>query len=140
MRKDLRAKANAEKTSDKWLACRNYINLWLADDTLYCNNCGMPFHAAHFRESPCCENPQVGRNFDHMKALFDQNKRRREEQKNRYGSNESKSFRVCVSIPARLLTDLEQFFKKHGEKLFNNDRELRQFMQKFPEFRVPQET
>jgi hypothetical protein len=140
MRKELREKANAEKTSDKWLACRNFINLWLSDPTLYCNNCGMPFHAAHFRDSPCCDTPQVGRNFDHMKGLFDQNKRRREAQKNRYGSTDKKDMRVCVSIPARLLTDLERFFKQHGEKLWNDDKELKQFMVRFPEFRVPQET
>ena len=140
MRKDLRAKADSEKTSDKWLACRNYINLWLSDQTIVCNNCGMPYHPAHFKDSPCCDNYQLGRNFDHMKGLFDQNKRRRDAQKNIYGSNEKKNMRVCVSIPPRLLTELERFFKQHGEKLWNNDKELKQFMVRFPEFRVPQET
>jgi len=140
MRKTLRDKANSEKTSDKWLACRNYINLWLSDPTLYCNNCGLAFHAAFFKESPCCDEPQIGRNFDHMKGLFDQNKARRHAQKNRYGSNDKKDLRVCISLPPKLLQELETFYKRHGEKLFNNEKELQQFMVRFPEFRVPENT
>jgi len=140
MKKELREKANSEKTNDKWLACRNYINLWLSDPTLYCNNCGMIFHAAHFKDSPCCDNPQIGRSFDHMKGLVDQNKRRRYEQKNRYGSTDKKDMRVCVSLPPKLLQELEEFYKRHGEKLFNNEKELQTFMVRFPEFRVPEIT
>ena len=100
----------------------------------------MTFHPAWFKESPCCDNPQLGRNLDHMKGLFDQNRARRAAQKNDYGSNEKKNLRVCISLPPKLLTDLESFFKRHGEKLFNNDRELQTFMQRFPEFRVPEKT
>jgi hypothetical protein len=135
-----KAKAYKEKTSDKWLACRNFINLWLTDQTVYCNNCGMNFDANYFKYETCCDNPQLGRNFDHMKGLYDQNKARREAQKNIYGSTEKKDMRVCLSILPRLLMDLEKFFKQHGEKLFNNEKELQTFMVRFPEFRVPAQT
>jgi hypothetical protein len=130
----------AEMTTNKWLATRNFINLWLSDQTVYCNNCGSDFDANYFKYEPCCDNPQLGRNFDHMYGLFKQNKLRRETLKNIYGSTESQDLRVCISLPPRLLTALEGFFKTHGEKLFNDYDELMEFMKRFPEFRVPDKT
>jgi len=40
------------KTADKWEAISAFINTWLKDRALYCNNCGFPFVA-------CCEKPRI---------------------------------------------------------------------------------
>ena len=130
----------AEFTGNKWEAARNFINLWLTDQTVYCNNCGSDFDANYWKYEPCCDNPQLGRNFDHTYGLFKQNKLRRESLKNLYGSTDGKDMRHCLSLPPRLLSSLEGFFKGYGEKLFNNDKELQEFMNKFPQFRVPEKS
>lgn len=98
----------------------------------------MDFDPNYFKYETCCDNVQLGRNFDHMYGLFRQNKIRRDAQKNIYGATEKKDMRVCVSMPPRLLSDLEAFFKRHGEKLWNDDSELQVFMERFPEFKVPE--
>jgi len=126
----------ANFTNNKWESAKSVINLWLEDPTIYCNNCGQDFNK-EFPEA-CCENVQLGRNFDHAYGLFQQNKVRREMQKNRYAATEDMTMRACVSLPPKLLQTLEAFFKKYDEKLFNNDKELKQFMRKFPQFTVPE--
>jgi len=40
------------KTYDKWLAAKAFINFWLKDKTLYCNNCGSDYLI-------CCRHPQI---------------------------------------------------------------------------------
>jgi hypothetical protein len=128
-------------TTDKWLATKNFINLWLTDQTVYCNNCGMNFDANYLKYESCCENPQFGRNFDHMYGLYKQNKERRKDLKDNYGStSKDKHMRVCISLPPRLLEDLERFFKQHGEKFLNDYDELMEFTKRFPQFRVPEKS
>jgi len=39
------------QTTDKWLATHAFINTWLKDPTLYCNNCGDVY-------VPCCAKTQ----------------------------------------------------------------------------------
>lgn len=134
------AQNKIEMTADRWIAVRNFLNFWLKDQTIYCNNCGQNFDANYFKYETCCNNVQLGRNFDHMYGLFKQNKLRRETQKNVYGSTSDMTMRVCISLPPRLLTDLESFFKPYGEKLFRDDRDLKDFMKRFPEFVVPEKT
>ena len=125
-------------TTNKSEATKGFINLWLHDQTIYCNQCGMPYHPEMVRKNePCCDNPQMGRNFDHMYGLIQQNRRLRDLQKNEYGSNKEMTMRACVSLPPKLLKDLEEFYKGYGEKLFNDDKELQTFMKDFPEFRIP---
>jgi hypothetical protein len=129
-----------EMTGDRWEATRNFINFWLHDQTVYCNNCGQNFDANYFLYETCCDNVQLGRNIDHMMGLFQQNKLRRETQKNIYGSTDAKDMRVCISMPPRLLSDLEKFFKPYGEKFLRDDKDLQVFMSKFPAFRVPEKS
>ncbi len=123
-------------TTDKWDSAKSIINIWLDDPTIYCNNCGENFNA-EFPEK-CCDNVQLGRNFDHAYGLFQQNIERRKMQINIYGSTKDKTMRACVSLPPKLMQILEGFFKKYDEKLFNNDKELKQFMRRFPQFTVPE--
>jgi hypothetical protein len=122
------------KTNNKWDAVRAFINTWLKDQTFYCNNCGENWNPLTF---PCCENPQIGRNIDHTKGVIKQNKMWRQTRKNKHASTDDKSIRWGISMPPRLLYDLERYFKtQYNEKLFNNNKELYKFMKEFPEFCV----
>lgn len=127
-------------TKNKWIAVRSFINYWLKDKTYYCNVCGMPFDPrdkenGHWK--PCCEEPQIGRNIDHCMGVVKQNKELQKVRINDVGSTKDKSFRWGISMPPRLMKDLEDHFRsKYKEKLFNDQKELRQFMKEFPAFMV----
>lgn len=119
------------KLTNKIDASRAVINTWLKDPSLYCNNCDLDSKYFLATES-CCENPQIGRNIDHMMGGIRQNKVLREIAENDYGSTKDKSLRFAVSMPPRLLRVLEDYFAKHGEKLFTDKKELHEFMKAFP--------
>lgn len=121
-------------TQSKIQAIRAFINLWLSDNTIYCNSCGDIFNAEMWQHGPCCENPQIGRNLDHAMYVMKIVKEKKRDSLNRYGSNKNMTMRSCVSLPARLLRDLETYFRGYGEKLFNNDKEMQDFMRAFPQF------
>ena len=56
---------------------------------------------------------------------------------NDYAANKSMTMRWGISMLPKLYMDLETFFEKnYKEKLFNDDKELKQFMHDFPMFRV----
>jgi len=124
------------QTRNKWDAIRAFINLWLKDQKQYCNYCGKAFSTEHY---PCCENPQIGRNIDHTKGIIKQNKERQETAKNVYGANDAMNLRFAVSLPPRLLFDLEKYVEGTGNgKLFNNITELHEFAREFKVFCVPE--
>lgn len=127
-----------QKTTNKMKAIRAFINTWLKDSTLYCNNCG-----ARFRDNvidSCCLDPQIGRNKDHLMGVIKQNKMIQETRKNKFAAMEDNTMRWGISIAPKLMTDLENYFAVNfQEKLFNNNKELRQFMKAFPEFRIAKE-
>ena len=112
-------------------AARAVINTWLKDQSVYCNHCNLDSKYFLASES-CCENPQIGRNIDHMMGGVKQNRIIREIAKNEYGSTKGKTLRYAVSMPPRLLMTLEDYFDKHDEKLFNDNKELHKFMKAFP--------
>ena len=121
-------------TKSKLLSIKSFISKWLQDSRYYCNNCGeewMP--ALHLHES-CCENPQFGKNIDHCMGLLKQNKQTKVDQLKETGATADNAWRSAISLPPRLYADLEQFFGRYDEKLFNNNRELRAFMKEFPQF------
>ena len=119
------------KLTNKTDAARAVINTWLKDQTLYCNNCNTDAKYI-LAGGSCCENPQIGRNIDHMMGGIKQNKTIRETAQNEFGSTEDKSLRYAVSMPPRLLMTLEQYFEDHNDKLFNDNKELHDFMKAFP--------
>jgi len=121
-------------TTSKMAAIHSFINKWLKEAFYYCNNCGEQWdESTHIYES-CCENPQFGKNIDHCKGLIEQNKDTRRTRLKDTGANADNTWRSAVSIPPRLYADLEVFFNQYGEKLFNDNRDLRTFMHEFPEF------
>ena len=67
-----------------------------------------------------------------MRGGIKQNEMIREMAKNDYGASEDKTMRFAVSMPPRLLMTLEDYFDKHGDKLFNDKHELHAFMKAFP--------
>ena len=116
----------------KYADIRKFINQWLLDPALYCNNCGFPFFIG---EKACCENPQVGSNLQHCQALFIQIAAQRKTNLNEYASNASKTMRLGVSLPPDLMAKLEKFcMQKWGEKLFVNQKDFRGFIKAFPQF------
>lgn len=116
------------------LAIKSFINTWLKDQQFYCNNCGENFDPGYHAAYSCCENPQFGRNIDHTKGLMAQNESMREMQKKETGATDDNTWRACLSIPPRLYEDLTRYFKGYGEKLFNDERDIRAFMKAFPQF------
>ena len=122
------------RTTDKWTAVHAFINTWLKDPTIYCNNCGQKFIGEGYE---CCDNMQRGTNKSYTIALLQQNKVRQQTRLNDYASNEKKNFRLGVSMLPSLVDALEKYCKATmGEKLWNNDAEFIQFMKRFPMFRV----
>jgi hypothetical protein len=112
---------------------RDFINKWLQDPLVYCNNCGMP----HFVGGPCCDDPCVGTNLQHCWAVIVQNKARQKLRANEYGSNPGKTLRLGASLPEKLIRDLELYFREHHQqKLWNNQKEFRLFLKSFPQFTI----
>ena len=117
---------------------RNAINMWLKDDSVYCNNCNVPYGEMPM---PCCENPQVGRNIDHCRGVIVQNKAIRDTRKNAFASTTDKSIRWGLSMPPRLFHFLDTFFKTYTiekQGIFKEDGELVWFAKKFPQFSIPE--
>ncbi len=115
----------------KYAEIRKFINSWLMDSAVYCNNCGMPY----FSSEICCDNPQIGKNLDHCWAVIINNKARRTIRENEFASNPQKTMRLGLSMPEKLIRDLEAFCQKTmGEKLFVDNKDLHRFMRAFPQF------
>jgi hypothetical protein len=128
------------QTKDKIEAIQSFINTWLKDKAVYCNNCGLPFidiKKADGSWDACCETPQLGRNVDFAVAILKQNKMIRQTRKNETASNDDKTMRWGVSMPPMLYQDLESYFQKnYKEKLFKDNKELHTFMKRLPQFCV----
>lgn len=124
-------------TNNKWEALQAFINMWLQDKRYYCNHCGKDLIEG---VPECCENPQVGRNLDHTRGLIKQNKEMQTTRKNTLASTADKSMRWGVSMPPKLYMDANNYFRKmYKEKLFQDKKELREFMKQFPQFCIPED-
>lgn len=115
-------------------AIRAFINEWLKVPTLYCNNCGMNY----FDGMKCCDDPQIGNNRQVVEALILQNKDIRNSTLKDTAASLGNNMRFGISMPPKLLNDLERYFKQYNEKLFNNKKEMRLFMKHFPMFCIPE--
>jgi len=116
----------------KYKELRQFINSWLTNQAVYCNNCGLPFYGEN-----CCEHPEIGKNFDHCWAVIVQNKARQKLNYNDMATNRSKTMRLGLSMPPSLLNALERFWKtKTGHKLFENKKDIRGFAKAFPMFAI----
>jgi hypothetical protein len=127
------------KTTDKMVAIQGIINEWLKDQTFYCGSCGEKLNPAFHIYESCCENPMFGRNVDHARLIVKVNKQTTDGTLKKTGAGKDNTFRYSINMPASLYQMLENYFKKHGEKLFNDTKELHQFMRKFKAFTIPEE-
>lgn len=122
-------------TNNKIQFIKALIGEWLKDQTIYCNNCGLPALTLHDR---CCENPQIGKNIDHCRAVIKQNDIARRNLRNDLGATDNLTIRRGVSLPPKLSQFLNTIFRdKYNEKLFNDNKEFYAFMRSFPQFRIP---
>lgn len=127
--------ANINKIT-KWDLTRDFVNLWLKEPTMYCNNCDTDYIP---NTPPCCEKVQLGNNMQHTTSLVKALKEIRETRINQFASTKTNTIRWGVSLPPRLYHDLNRYFKLNfGHKLFDNQKNMRQFAKKFPEFKVPE--
>jgi hypothetical protein len=118
----------------KWAVVRNLINAWLKDPTLYCGNCDSDYYPNH---PPCCEEPVIGDNWKFCKDIVEAVKDRKKNLNNEYAADKKMTLRATITLPKRLLFVLEKFFAGKKEKLFDNRKEMHQFMRRFPQFRMP---
>lgn len=125
-----------EKTNSKISAIDAFINEWLKDKTVYCGNC-LQRATPELAVESCCHNPALGRNVDHLMAVIKDNVEIRKTMLKDTGATKDNSLRFGVNIPQQLYQDLEAYFKQYGEKLFNDKKELREFMRKFPSLSIP---
>lgn len=127
--------ANINKIT-KWDLARDFINTWLKDPTLYCNNCDNDYSKVCPK---CCDNPQMGDNLKHTYSLIQALKDIRATRANEFAANKSKTMRWGLSLPPRLYHALNRYFlTTQGTKLFDNKKEMHQFAKKFPQFKVPE--
>lgn len=112
------------------------MNTWLKDTRIYCNNCGKTAEAG---ETKCCEDPQIGTNYDICKAVVEQNKMLRQTRLNEFASTKGKHMRFGVSLPPGLYQCLDRLCKKHENKgLFNEEYDVNWFAKNFRVFAIPE--
>lgn len=100
---------NIHKTGDKEAAYRSVINVWI-------------------KSSP--------ENFNLVKALIKQNKRRQVMLRDAYGRTAfaGDDMRIGLSLPTNLYYTLVAYERMHGREFMKTKEELRWFARKFPQF------
>lgn len=122
-------------TSDKEIAFRAIINVWLKDKTRYCAQCGKL--ETEMVDGVCCEDQRVGTNWEVCQAIIRQNKDIRDTRSNDYASTKDKSLRFGVSIPPSLYYTLNSWKKGNNHKgLFDEKGEMEWFAKTFKQFAV----
>lgn len=132
------------RTTNKMDAIKAFVNTWLKDQTFYCNNCGIDYFpdvvdtGEGVYQNLCCDDPNIGRNIDHTKAIIDQNSNIRSDLDKSTAATKDGSIRFAVSLPPRLYNDLKRYFEGYGEKFLDTPSELKSFMRNFPQFCIPE--
>ena len=137
------------KTTNRWDAIRAFVNEWLKDPSLYCNNCMMPYKENPV--GPCCDDPFIVNNHLACELVAKQNAEIKKTRNNEFGSNKNHSLRWGASIPPKLIFDVERYLKKcaieqgydpvQEGKLFRTKyfkKDLRRFLKTFPAFSIPE--
>lgn len=99
----------------------------------------MPHRRKDILEEKCCEDPQVGTNADHARAVAKQCREIRETRKNDYASTEGKDIRWGVQLPIWMYNALNNYEQKHGRKLINGKDDINWLAREYPQFRIPKE-
>ena len=126
-------------TNSKEVAIRAFINEWIKDTTLFCNHCGSVYvpPPEGVEEEPCCDNVQIGTNAQVLYWLIQENKMIRETRANQYASDKKKTMRWGMSMPPRLMHDIEEYcINTLKEPFLDTPQEMNDFMKAFPVFRT----
>lgn len=118
------------KTTNRLDAIEFIINTALKDNRKYCNNCDKDFNG-----TLCCEDPQIGSNADHVRALVIDNEIMRSENKYDTGKGvDTGSMRMAFRLPPRLYHIISMYFKGYGESFPKDTSELYALMKRFNKF------
>lgn len=122
------------KTNDRLEVIEAIINTWLKDKTIYCNNCGV-----NYSGNICCEDPQVGTNMDHARALSIENEMVRSNQLKNTGASKKNTMRLSLRLPPRLYQFIRNYFLGYNENFPKDKRELHRLMRRLKAFCIPRE-
>lgn len=118
------------KTTNRLDVIEAIINTCLKDNQKYCNNCD-----ANYSGVICCEDPQIGSNADHVRALTIENEFIRSENKYETGKGSDEgAMRLAFRLPPRIYDMLSIYFKGYGEKFPKDNSELYALMRRFNKF------
>ena len=119
------------KTRDKWDAASDLLNLLLKDNSKYCNNCGNNWDKK--RKTACCEKPEVGSHFTHLKCVVRQNKTRIKNNNDGLGRSKKKTMRSSMAMPPVLFNEWCMAFERlYKEKLLKTPEDLHTCMKRLP--------
>lgn len=133
--------ATIKLTNCKELALKNFINKWIEDPELYCSGCGWKYIPTPEGCEPivCCDRMQICTNLISLWGVIQENKILKETRENQFASIKDKSIRWGMSLPAKLVFDLEGFCATElKEPLWNTYEEMNDFMRTFPQFCIPE--
>lgn len=128
-------------TNCKELALKNFIHKWMEDPELYCTGCGWKYISPPEGCEPiiCCSQMQICTNIVSIWAVIKQNKMLKDTRLNDFASNKDKNFRMAMSLPSKLVFDLEGFCATElKEELWHTPEEQHDFMRAFPQFCIPE--
>ena len=126
-------------TNCKETALKAFIVEWLKDPSMYCNVCGNRYFGKDIQgEEMCCDTPQIGTNLQILSAITKQNLEIQNNMAKDTGANKDNTFRWGISIPPRLLHDMEEYsMNTLKEPLFRDDgKDMNDFMRAFPFLRT----
>lgn len=135
----------SSKTGSREEAITALINVWLRDPRKTCGWCGTLFDENAEPKvtigmegeiikayKPCCEQPYITTNYAILEQFHKELKERRNEQKNKYAANQTKTMRLTISMPPSLLLFLETAFKRlYQEDLFTKEYDHNWFAKHF---------
>ena len=122
------------KSSNRKEAYTAILNQLLTDKRLYCNTCGKDWRPG---EKRCCEDPQIGTNWDVARAVIAQCTAFRESRDNDHAAIKNRSMRWGLSLPTFFYDALDKYEKLHGRRLINSDKDINWLIRNFPQFAIP---
>ncbi len=119
-----------EKTSDKMIAVKAFINTWLKDPRVFCAACGKTYKGIQ-----CCPNMYIVDNKKRLVDFVQANKESKELLFHNTGKSKGGNMRSAIRMPAELMRALQSYFRQtYNETFLSDKKEGRKFMRTFPMF------
>jgi len=122
------------KTKDRKAAYDSVINLALKDPRFYCNNCQETYTG-----QKCCDEPAIGRNIDHCRAVIKECKELKNVAKKDTASFCSNAMRLGLKVPVFMYETLSHYEESHGEVFLDKKSDTDWFAKNYPQFVVPRD-